>query len=90
MKNSTGTFFGRSHGSGHYTVAGGMAAEKAALMQPLDEVVVLLGGGVLAALMRQWCELALVQCLVIRFVSVPKVGTVPLIDLHFKLNILLI
>ena len=36
--------------------------------------------------MRQRCRLAPVSYLVIRRGSVPKVGTVPLQDLHFKLN----
>ena len=82
VKNSAGTLFvGRSHGPGHHAVAGAIAAERAESMQPVDEVVVLLGGGVPAASMSQRCGLTLVQCLVIRCVSVPKVGTVPLIDL---------
>ena len=90
MKNSAGTLFGRSHGPGHHTVAGATAAEREASMQPIDEVVMLLCGGVPATSMRQRCGLALVPCLVIRCISMPKVGTVPLTDLHFKLNISLI
>ena len=67
-----------------------MTAKRAASMQPVDEVVVLLGRGVPAASIRQWCGLALVPYLVIRCGSVPKVGTVPPLDLHITLNISLI
>ena len=57
-------------------------------MHPVDELVVLLGGEVPAAIsMRKWCGLAPVPYLVIRCGSVPKVGIVPLLDLLFKLNI---
>ena len=35
--------FGHSHGPGHRAAAGVMTAESAALMQPVDEVVLLLG-----------------------------------------------
>ena len=59
-------------------------------MQPVDEVVVPLGRGVPVALIRQWCGLELVLYLVIRCGFVPKVGTVPPLDLHFTLNISLI
>ena len=90
MKNSAGTLFGRSRGPGHRTAAGGMASERAASMQPVDEVVVPLGRGVPAASIRQWCGLELVPYLVIRCGFVPKVGTVPPLDLHFTLNISLI
>ena len=79
--------FSCGHGPGHHTAVGTMAPERAVLMQSVDEVAMLLGRGLPAASMRQRCRVALVLYLVIRCVSVPKVGTVPLIDLHFKLNI---
>ena len=50
-----------------------MTAKRAASMQPVDDVVVLLGRGVPAASIRQWCGLALVTYLVIRCGFVPKV-----------------
>ena len=58
--------------------AGAMTAKRAASMQPVDDVVVLLGRGVPAASIRQWCGLALVTYLVIRCGLVSKVGTVRL------------
>ena len=69
-----------------------MTAERAVSMQPVDEVVVLLGRGVPVALIRQWCRLVLVPYLVMRCGSVPKVGTVPPLDLltfcaKYKFNI---
>ena len=66
------------------------AVEWAASMHAADKVVVLLRGGCLRPSIRQRCGLAPVPYLVIRGGSVPKVGTVPLLDLHFKLNISLI
>ena len=66
------------------TPTGAMVAERAAPMQPMDEVVVLLGEGVPAASMRQRCGMTLVPYLVIRCGSVPKVGTVSLLDLHYS------
>ena len=59
-------------------------------MQPVDEMVVLLGRGVPATSIGLWSGLALVPYVVIRCGSVPKVGTVPPLDLHFMLNICLI
>ena len=67
--------------------AGVITAEKEASMQPVGELVVLLGRGVPAASIKLLCGLALVPYLVIRCDSVPKVGTVPPLDLHFTLNI---
>ena len=52
VKNSAGTLPGRSRGPGHCTAAGVMTSERAASMQPVDEVVVLLGRGVPAASIR--------------------------------------
>ena len=46
MKKSAGTLFGRSRGPGHRTAAGAMTSERAASMQPVDEVVVPLGRAV--------------------------------------------
>ena len=52
MKNSAGTLFGRSRGSGHRTAAGAMTSERAVSMQPVDKVVVLLRRGVSVASIR--------------------------------------
>ena len=72
-------------------MTGGTAVEWAALMHAEDKTVVLLGrGGCLRPSIRQRCKLAPVPYLVISCGSVPKVGIVPLLDLHFKLNISLI
>ena len=90
MNNTAGMLFGRSRGPCHRTAVEATAAERAVSMQPMDEVVVLLGGGVPAASMRQRCGLALVPYFVIRCGSVPKVGTIPLTDLHVMLNISII
>ena len=87
VNNTAGTLFGRNCGPGNHIAARATTVERAVLMQPVDEVVVLLGGEVPAASMMQRCGLTLVPYLVIRCSSVPKVGTVPLIDLHFTLNI---
>ena len=87
VNNTAGTLFGRNCGPGNHIAARATTVERAVLMQPVDEVVVLLGGEVPAASMMQQCGLTLVPYLVIRCSSVPKVGTVPLIDLHFTLNI---
>ena len=70
--------------------AGAMTAKRAAPMQPVDYIVVLLGRGVPAASIRLWCVLSLVPYLVIRCGFVPKVGTVPPLDLYFTLNTSLI
>ena len=58
MNNTVGTLFGHSRSPGHRTTTGVMAAEKAASMQPVDELVVLLGRGSPAASMNQRCGLA--------------------------------
>ena len=47
---TAGTLFGRSRGPRHRTVTGSAAVEWAASMHPEDEVVVLLGGEVPAAI----------------------------------------
>ena len=91
VNNTAGTLFGRSRGSLHRTATAPPAVEWEALMHVEDEVVVLLGGGgCLRPSMRQRYRLAPVPYLVIRCGSVPKVGTVPLLDLNFKLNTSLI
>ena len=91
MNNTAGMLFGRSRGSRHRTVTGATAVEWAAPMHVVDEVVVLLWrGGCLRPSMRQLCRLAPVPYLLIKCGSVPKIGTVPLLDLNFTLNISLI
>ena len=56
-------------------------------MQPVDEVVVLLGMGGACSIDQAVVRAGVVPYLVIRCDSVPKVGTLPPLDLHFTLNI---
>ena len=53
-------------------------------MHPVDEVVVLLGGEVPVAIHEAAVQAHACPILVIRCDSVPKVGTVPLLDLHYS------
>ena len=73
VDNTAGTLFGRSCGPHHRTATGTTAVKwKAwvALMHPVDEVAVLLGGGCLRPLMGQRCGLKMVPYREIRCGSV--------------------
>ena len=50
MNNTAGTLFGRGRQPRHRMATGATAVEWAASMHPVDEVVVLLGGGVPATI----------------------------------------
>ena len=54
VNNTARTLFGRSRGPGHRTATGATASKQAALMPPVHEVVVLLGGGCPWPSIGQW------------------------------------
>ena len=78
MKNSAGTLFGRSRGPGHRTAAVSMTSERAASMQPVDEVVVPLGRAVPVIVDETVVRAGADPVPAFRCGLVPKIGTVPL------------